>query len=255
MAVLQITDLHLRAEPGTQLLGVDTEHSLRAVLEQALAERTPAAMLITGDVCHDPEPAAYVRFAATIAEHYAGPKLCLAGNHDLEHPMAALLSAPSVLHLPGWDIIGLDSHADDRVEAEVSKADMAALRHAVGQAAGRHVLVATHHPPIKVGCPWLDKHRIQNGEELLEWLSEHAGVKGMVFGHAHQVVESGHKDIVLLGTPSTCFQFAPNTQTFSIDDSMPGYRWLYLSADGGLRSEVRRVADYPLHIDLTGIDV
>lgn len=247
--VLQITDVHLRARVGARLLGVDTGHSLAAVLSQALAEATPAALLVTGDVSHDPEVAAYERFAGIVREHFQGPMLCLPGNHDLLGPMGALLSDPSVLHLPGWDVIGVDSHVDDVTEADVAEADVAALRECLDNAGARHVLVAAHHPPIEVGCPWLDKDRIQNGAELLEWLSEHAGVRGMVFGHAHQVVESVYKDIALLGTPSTCFQFAPNTQTFSIDDTMPGYRWLYLQADGTVRSEVRRVADYPLNIE------
>ena len=221
------------------------------MLEQAFAEFTPAAVLVTGDIAHDPEHAAYERFAATLADHFAGPTLCLAGNHDLTGPMHELLSQPSVLRLPGWEIIGLDSHVDNAVEAGVSQSELKAFLDCVAGSAGSHVLIATHHPPIEVGCPWLDKDRIQNGPELLDSLSEHAGVKGMVFGHAHQVVESVYRDIVLLGTPSTCFQFAPNTQRFAIDDTMPGYRWLHLSAAGDVRSEVRRVADYPLKIDLS----
>ena len=242
--------MHLRADPAARLLGVDTAHSLNAVLNQALAEATPAALLVTGDVSHDPEPFAYDRFAAIVAEHYAGPMLCLPGNHDLGAPMAALLAEPSVLRLGSWEIIGVDTHVDDQVESELSTEDLAALRADLDNAEDRHVLVASHHPPVDVGCPWLDKDRIQNGQELLEWLSEHPGVRGMVFGHAHQVVDSVYRDIALMGTPSTCFQFAPNTQTFSVDDTMPGYRWLHLHADGGLRSEVRRVVDYPLNIDL-----
>ncbi len=248
--VLQITDVHLRAQPDALLLGVDTAHSVRAVLGQALAEGSPDALLVTGDVCHDPEPAAYQRFVAIVTEYFQGPMLCLPGNHDLEAPMRGLLTEPCVLHLPGWDVIGLDSHVDDETRADVSEKDLAALQESLANVDGRHVLIATHHPPVDVGSPWLDKDRIPNAQELLELLSEHPSVKGMVFGHAHQVVESVYRDIVLLGTPSTCFQFAPNTQTFSIDDSMPGYRWLYLNADGGVVSEVRRVTDYPLNIDL-----
>jgi Icc protein len=246
--VLHITDVHLRAAPDALLLGVDTAHSMNAVLDQALAERSPDALLVTGDVSHDPEPQAYERFAAILGERFQGPVLCLPGNHDLEAPMGQLLTEPSVLHLPEWDIIGLDSHVDNETGADVSEKDLAGLNAALADADVPNVIVATHHPPIEVGCPWLDKDRIQNGQELLEFLSEHASVKGMVFGHAHQVVESVYRDIVLLGTPSTCFQFAPNTQTFSIDDTMPGYRWLYLYADGHVASEVGRVADYPLHI-------
>jgi Icc protein len=243
--------MHLRADPNPPLLGVDTAHSLNAVLSQALSEGIPDALLVTGDLSHDPEASAYQRFTAIVAKHYQGPMLCLPGNHDLLAPMVEQLVDPCVLRLPHWDLIGLDSHVDDAVEGELLASDMSALTANLRGAQGRHVLIATHHPPVDVGCPWLDKDRIQNGQELLDSLSEHASVKGMVFGHVHQVVETEYRDIRLMGTPSTCFQFAPNTQTFSLDDRMPGYRWLHLYSDGSLRSEVRRVADYSLNIDVT----
>lgn len=248
--ILQITDLHLRAQPNATLLGVDTAHSLRAVLTQALSDASPDAILVTGDIAHDPVPAAYQLFAEIMDEFATAPCLCLAGNHDVASHMHSLLE-PTELALPGWQLVALDSHVDDVPEADVSAADWARLQAALQRARDRWVLVATHHPPVDVDCPWLDKQRINNGGELLESLSEHPGVKGMVFGHAHQVVAAEYRDITLLGTPSTCFQFAPRSAEFGIDDQMPGYRWLTLSPDGQVESYVRRLADYPLRIDLS----
>ncbi len=252
--VLQITDVHLLAGTHERLLGVDTTDSLRAVLRQALSERTPDALLATGDIAHNGEPETYDRFSAIVEEYYTGPRLVLPGNHDLWAPMSRYLRQPCVLSLPGWDLIGLDSHADGSPAAQLGEPDMLALREACAAAGDNHVLLATHHPPLMVDCPWLDKDRIQNADELLEWLSEHTRVVAMVFGHAHQIIESDYESagrrIALLGTPSTCFQFAPRSEKFAIDDTKPGYRWLYLASDGGVTSEVRRVADYPLNIEL-----
>lgn len=230
---------------------MDTAGSLRAVMESAMAEHSPDALLVTGDISHEGDAASYRRFAAILADFYAGPLLCLPGNHDRMAAMQEVLGKASTLDLPGWMLIGLDSHVDGQVGAGLTETDMASLRRDLAAASGRHVLIATHHPPVDVGCPWLDKDRIQNGAELLEWLSEHAGVKGMVFGHAHQVIDSAHAHIALLGTPSTCFQFAPCTESFAVDERKPGYRWLWLAADGGMQTEVRRVDDYPLTIDLS----
>ena len=165
--------------------------------------------------------------------------------------MREVLGDVSALDLPEWSLIGLDSHVDGQVGAELTETDMALLERRLAASRGRHVLIATHHPPLDVGCPWLDKDRIQNGAELLEWLSEHAGVKGMVFGHAHQVIESAYEHLALLGTPSTCFQFAPRTERFTVDERKPGYRWLHLDAQGGVRTEVGRVDDYPLTLDFS----
>jgi Icc protein len=254
--ILQITDVHLRSSAGQRLLGVDTDDSLRAVLTQAFAERKPDAVLVTGDVAHDAQVQTYERFISILDAFYDGPRLLLPGNHDLWAPMQRFLSEPSVLSLPGWDLIGLDSHVDDSTGGEVAEPEMLALREACAAATDKHILLATHHPPITLDCPWIDAHRIQNGTELLAWLSEHTTVRAMVFGHAHQIVESvfesrlENRRIALLGTPSTCFQFEPRSVKFTIDDRKPGYRWLFLGSDGGVTSEVHRVADYPLKIEL-----
>ena len=229
-------------------MGVDTWHSLEAVMCRALGERRPDGLLVTGDVAHDPYPAVCERFGRWLDRHYAGPRLVTPGNHDVSDAMGALV-APQALELGAWTVIALDSHVDDEPGAEVSEADVTALRAACAAAQGDHILLATHHPPIDTGSPWLDRDRIQNGTELLESLSEHTRVRGMVFGHAHQELVAARGQILMLGTPSTCIQFEPHSASFSVDERKPGYRWLELHADGTVRTEVRRVDDYPLTID------
>src|SRR4051794_38072646 len=67
--ILQITDLHVLPSTGQRLLGVDTAASLDAVLSAALAERSPDALIVTGDIAHEPGDAAYARVSETIARH------------------------------------------------------------------------------------------------------------------------------------------------------------------------------------------
>lgn len=251
LTCLQITDVHLRARPGDKLLGVDTWASLNAVLDQALAEHHPDALLVTGDIAHDPEPQVYQRFFEHLAMRFAGPVLAVPGNHDVLAGMGRW-APPAQLTLSGWTVLGLDSHVDDEPAALVDAAEFELLKAGCAEVGTDHVLIATHHPPVEVGCPWLDKDRIQNGPDLLEWMSEHSKVRAMVFGHAHQEIESTYRDIKLLGTPSTCFQFAPGSSRFAVDDQKPGYRWLSLGADGQVRSKVHRVEDFPLTIDRSG---
>jgi Icc protein len=248
LTLLQITDVHLRAEPGVTLLGVDTWDSVNAVLDQALAEAQPDAVIVTGDLAHDPLAEVYERFATMLARRYAGPVMVLPGNHDVLAQMAGLVVVRR-LELPGWTLVALDSHVDDEPGALVDRNEFEGLKQACREAESDNLLIATHHPPIEIDCPWLDKDRIKNGAELLEWMSEHGTIRAMVFGHAHQEIDSKHRHIHLLGTPSTCLQFAPRTQHFAVDERKPGYRWLYLGVDGTVSSEVRRVADYALSID------
>lgn len=54
----------------------------------------------------------------------------------------------------------------------------------------------------------------------------------------------------LMATPSTCIQFAPGSNEFSIDGQAPGYRWIDLYPDGTLDTHVRRAEDYVFTVDL-----
>ncbi|MGZ5008236.1 MAG: phosphodiesterase, partial [Methylobacter sp.] len=47
----------------------------------------------------------------------------------------------------------------------------------------------------------------------------------------------------VLGAPSTCFQFTPETDEFSVSNTAPGYRLIELYADGRVESEVIRLPD------------
>ena len=87
------------------------------------------------------------------------------GSHDIAGNMGALLEAGG-LALPGWQVLPLDSHVDDEPQALVSESDFRALKAACDRSANENLLVATHHPPVEIGCPWLDRDRIKNGHEL-----------------------------------------------------------------------------------------
>ncbi len=253
--VLHISDCHLVAA-GTDLIGVDTQASLEAVLEQALTEQNPDAVIASGDLAHDPLPQVYRRFVETIRRFTAAPLLCLPGNHDVLGAMQNAQMPLAPLTVGAWHLVPLDSHEDDAPRALITADDKAAIAAHLAAASTEHCLVATHHPPVAVNCPWLDKDRIQKPEELLEWLSERsaqggtARLRGVVFGHTHQAVDDFCGDVPVFGSPSTCFQFAPNSTSFTIDDQSPGYRWLELSEDGGVVSRVRRVDSFPIQVQL-----
>lgn len=252
--VLQITDLHLRADPGERLIGVDTDASLRAVLQAAIAQQQPDALLVTGDVAHDPQPRAYRRCLDIIAEFYEGPKLLLPGNHDVTAAMIPSAYAQQRLDIGGWSVLAMDSHVDDQPQAKIEPEHWQWLQEQLLSVAPRPVLLATHHPPVSINSPWLDKDRIQNAAELLDWAAANANVKALAFGHAHQEISALHESatgaIALLGAPSTCFQFTPGSQQFSVDEQSPGYRAWQLYADGTFSSQVHRVTDFTITIEL-----
>ena len=239
-SVLHITDLHLLESEEKRLLDTDTTETLRAVLAAATGERQPAAVLATGDIAHDPVVSTYRRCLDILGEFHTGPLVCLPGNHDVLQPMVDAGMPMQPIELGAWRILPWDTHEDDGPGAVWDEATWQALLSEIARANG-HQVVATHHPLVDVGCPWLDKDRLGNAPELVECLAEASSVKSVVFGHAHQAVEERHGDMAILGTPSTCFQFEPHSLEFGLDGSAPGYRWLHLHDDGNFQTEVRRI--------------
>lgn len=248
--VLQITDLHLKRSPTSTLLGFDTAATLEMVLEKALSEAKPSAILVTGDIAHDEHIETYYRYLNIMAAYYTGPILSLPGNHDQSHYFKSPVETEAVT-IGNWLFAGLDSHADGQVAADVSAEDLRALRECLDKHPDKYVIIATHHPPVSIGCSWLDSHRIKIDAELIGLLEDYPLVKGIVFGHIHQPIDVMFEGVRLLGAPSTCFQFSPNSTSFSIDRKPPGYRWLTLMDDGLLETEVGRLKVHPYEIDIS----
>ncbi|MEM9622209.1 MAG: metallophosphoesterase [Pseudomonadota bacterium] len=246
--LLQISDCHLVAQ-GKTLLNVDTQASLQAVLDQALSEQQPDAVVASGDIAHDAQPEVYARFLQTVRAVYPGPLLCLPGNHDVHQAMSSAALPMQPLTLAPWSIVPLDSHQDNQPEALISEMEIERVGEVLRQSAQTHVLLATHHPLVLIGAPWLDKDRIRDSEQLLDGLSQASGdrLRGVIFGHAHQEIAARCAQLPMYGAPSTCFQFAPHSQTFAVDQRSPGYRWLHLDEHGIIKTEVRRVNSFPIN--------
>lgn len=246
VSVLQITDLHLFAEPGRELLGVVTDASADAVLEQALRQERPDALLVTGDVTQDGSAEGYRRARELVDRRFDGPSLWLEGNHDIRAAARSTGTQPDVptdgLRLGCWQIVAMDTHVDEQVEGHVGEDEIERVDDVLRRADSEHVLICGHHPPIAVGTPWLDTQRIDNADALLAMLARHRRVRGYLFGHVHQPFDAIEAALRMLGTPSTCFQFEAGSQQFAVDGLSPGYRWLTLHDDGSIESRVERVA-------------
>jgi Icc protein len=252
LTVLQVTDTHLFPAADVTMHGVCTQESLEAVLDQALDEAIPDVLLASGDLAQVGEASIYHRFLSTIRARFEGPLLCVPGNHDLSEPFDRIFPT-GLLNAKGWDIVGIDTHLDDRVGGFVSEAELQRLNDLLN-ASTNEVLVVGHHGLVDVGASWLDKHKVCNSDKLLGVLCSHDCVRGYLFGHVHQEFHSTKDGVRLFATPSTCFQFAPGTEKFEIDGAQPGYRWLMLNDDGTIDTHVARLGQFEPARDFTKIE-
>jgi Icc protein len=241
MRILQLTDPHLYGQAGARLRGVETDSTLRAVLEQALAQHGDyAAMLVTGDLVQD-DPAGYLHFRSILGG-LRRPVLCIPGNHDEPAAMRrALDCAPfqfcGELTLGRWQFIMLNSYEAGHVRGRLADEELARLD-ATLAASSSHCVVCLHHHPVSMGSSWLDPIGLSNAEEFWRIVDARGCVKAVAWGHVHQSLESRRGAVALFATPSTGAQFKPRTDRYSVDDRPPGYRELRLHDDGRIESAV-----------------
>lgn len=252
--VLQLSDPHLFSDPNGHLLGLNTLNTLNQVLE--LVGKTLASLdfaLVTGDLVHDASPTGYARLQERLAT-LGVPTYCIPGNHDSPKVLAKSLGGNpaglpgSVIH-GNWQLVLLDSKEEGTESGLLDDSELEKLESALAENPDKHALICLHHNPVPVGSAWLDTMQLQNADAFFEVINRHPHVKGIVWGHVHQSFEDRHREITLLGTPSTCFQFAPRTKDFGLDEKPPGCRWLALLPNGEIKTGVIHLEDMPENLD------
>lgn len=248
---LQISDSHLFKNAGKRLIGVNTEASLRAVVGLASKEENVTGILATGDLSQDGSVESYRQFS-DIVKPLGVPVYWIPGNHDnsyyFHHPENFPLSSRSVINAGNWRILLLDSVIPGKESGHLSTSELDYIeKHA--HDGERHTLLVLHHQPIPCGSSWLDTMILNNADDFLQLIANKASIRAVLNGHIHQDRQQEIAGVSFISTPSTCFQFKPDTDRFSLDARMPGYRRLILKHDGGIETEVVRLEDYDLHIE------
>ena len=243
LRILHISDPHLHASRDARMRGVNTDASLVASLEHALANpHGPDLILATGDLVQDESRQGYERFRELLGKPGI-PVHCLPGNHDsLDMMQTALSVAPfqfcGIADYSPWRLIMLNSKMDDDDGGLLSVHELERLEQALTMHRESHVLVALHHQPIAMGSRWLDTVGLRNADHFLAVIDQHPQVRAILWGHVHQASDRLRNGVRMLSTPSTCAQFLPGAENFSLDTRPPGYRWLDLHADGTMQTSV-----------------
>src|SRR5882757_3235714 len=197
MQILHITDPHLYGNASGNLRGVETDSSLRNVLDDAFTADATArgaaapdysAILVTGDLVQD-DRSGYLRFKSILG-NLQKPVLCVPGNHDEPEAMRRSLSeAPfqycGTRELGPWHFIMLDSYDPGHVGGRLADSELERLDAALTNSPA-HALVCLHHHPVAMGSRWLDGIGLANAAEFWRVVDSHAHVRGVMWGHVHQ---------------------------------------------------------------------
>ncbi len=247
--VLQFTDTHLFATPDKKLCGMNTDASLRAVLDLSheLNER-PDFILATGDLSQDVTEASYKRFLEYF-DALRVPVFCLPGNHDSTARMNKILDSDNVqivrqILADEWQVLLLDSTVPGKNGGHLRKEELCFLDQCLSVHDDKPTLVCLHHNLLPTETRWLDTMTVNNASEFFEVLDRHENAVAVLTGHIHQDLVARRKNIRIIGTPSTCIQFAAKTPTFTLDTQTPGYRRLDLGSRGTIQTDVVRLKKF-----------
>ncbi|WP_047679309.1 MULTISPECIES: 3',5'-cyclic-AMP phosphodiesterase [Xenorhabdus] len=236
--ILQITDMHLFANKGDSLLGVNTYRSYHAVLDAILEQNLDLDLVVvTGDLVQDQTIGAYQHFVEGVARLLA-PCVWLPGNHDYQPAMVDVLTAAGlplskqIFIGQHWQLIMLDSQVQGVPHGELTDYQLEWMTKCLDEHSDRYAIVMLHHHPVLSGCTWLDQHCLRNAPALAEFLKNKPQVKTILCGHIHQELDEMWNGIRVMATPSTCVQFKPHCTNFMLDTVAPGWRYLELSVTG-----------------------
>ena len=245
MRIIQISDLHVARE-GLPTHGVDSRGNFLRVLDR-LAGLAWDLLLVTGDLCFpDGEAGLYVWIRERL-DALGRPYAVLAGNHDDPRAMAAVFGPerlaggpgafPFSTSLAGFPVIFVDSHADRVEPAELER--LGAALSGRPHPAGSPGLVFMHHPPLAMGCRFMDEnYPLLNAAETAEALRGAAGTTLVFCGHCHAEAAAFERGLGVYSAPATSFGIATDPPELEVEAAAIGWRWIEL-AGGGLRTGVR----------------
>lgn len=257
--VVQITDIHLTAEPGSALYGVDTAQSLKNIIHEIRRlPGKPDLVIATGDLAEDGARSTYERLRELLVA-LETPVYLLPGNHDNVSEMRSCFNVDEIFfttktRFSNWGIVFVNSQVEGHSHGFVNPAEIAELEKNITGFGDRPVLVALHHTPSDL-CP-SSGCKLGNSDEFTALLNRHENVKGVIAGHTHNATEIDVGGHVQFTTPST-FAYAIHAQagepvdhedfwsSHKLDGSIQGYRVLDLSAEGRIRSEVHWLKNRP----------
>lgn len=246
--LIQFSDMHLFGDAAGRLRGVASLPALQAAIADAQRRcRRPDGVLLTGDLVQD-DPDGYRWIRHTFGASKA-PVLCLAGNHDLpDHMRATLQGAPFVVggqtEFGRWLVVMLDSWIPNNAGGRLGEEQLARLRNVLRTHRNHHVLICLHHHPIAMRSDWLDHVGLDDADEFMTIVREHSNVRGVLWGHVHQSLDSFIHGVRFMASPATCAQFLPGSHDFALDNRPPGYRVLELMPDGTIATEVCWLESY-----------
>ena len=250
LRILQLTDLHVFAEPSAKLKGIPTRETLQHVLRYIREnEQSFDHVVITGDHTHDERPESYEAVERLLTSDFER-FWSVPGNHDdravLRNQFGKRVSGTCTELINfefadnGWLCLGLDTHLPGQVPGRIETEQIAWAKQRVSNSSSRNVALFFHHPPVDVNSIWMDRIGLEGRELVTEWIKSEPRIRLVCCGHVHHEFHASVGNADIYTTPSTGIQFDPAGETPQFATAPPGYRVIELE-DHAVHTHVVRL--------------
>lgn len=236
--IVQISDTHLFGDKNRKINGANSYVNLKHVLKNinALSEK-PHSIIVTGDLSQDCTFESYQHLANLL--NTCGIKYyLLPGNHDDVDVINKVFDFNWVkdkvdysFDLEGWHICIIDTSEYPEDAGKLLWDQIVNLENNLKENIKKPTVIFMHHHPVEINSPWMDNMILNEAKKFNDLIRQNSQVKAVLFGHIHQVFEKTINNTFYGSAPSTSFQVMPNTQMFTVEKVMPGYRSIQLNGN------------------------
>jgi Icc protein len=202
MKLIQITDIHL-VKPGKKLFDTDPGERLRLCLADiARCHADADLVVVTGDLAHNGEPAAYQALREAL-EAFPVPTHLLIGNHDDRRNFRACFpKAPvdaegfvqSAVDTPVGRLLFLDTNEPGTHEGRYCERRRNWLARQCDEAKGGRLYLFMHHPMGRIAYRPMDELGLANRDAFHDILRGH-DIRHIFAGHVHRPISGSWSGI------------------------------------------------------------
>jgi len=249
--IIQISDTHLYKDKNGTLKGVNTLQSFSDCISHIQKHHSDMELLLaTGDISHDGSEKSYQHWLEC-AEKLNKPILIIPGNHDDSFQLNSVFSIQACAgyyDTDSWRFILLDTRVANEDFGYLSETELTRLNNLLEEAENKNILIALHHHPLKIGSAWLDNIMLKNADDFfiqIRKAKNYNNIKSIICGHVHQDNLIMAEHIRFYSTPSSCIQFAKNSDEFGLENLAPGYRCMLLDSNGDFKTHIEYLDSVP----------
>ncbi|MEU2971380.1 metallophosphoesterase [Nocardiopsis alba] len=243
--IAHISDLHLDGTEETTRRATRTVDHLRSL------HRSPDLLVVSGDIADHGAPEEYEQAAALLDLPF--PVLVCPGNHDDRAALRSGLLGQDPSDGPvdtehrgtGFTVLACDTSIPGRDDGHLGTETLERVRRTLDELPEDiPVLLAMHHPPVRLHHPLPDRLALDNVEDLVALLEEYPRVAGVLAGHAHTgaaATLTGRPVLVAPGVTSTLSMPWETEEARAVRTRPPGIAFHVLAEDASLTTHFRSV--------------